>query len=150
MRTIKFKAKRIFDSKWVCGYFYQENDNTYIIEDCQKDSPLNRNIPYKVDPSTVCQFTGFLDKNGKEIYEGDVLRSDEYPYNYHGKDNYFAEVYWSEYSCGVDLRIQKSPQTDVHGDYAGIRESLTLNFARTFEVIGNIHDKEGQEKLNLK
>lgn len=150
MRTIKFKAKRIFDSKWVCGYFYQENDNTYIIEDCQNDSPLNRNIPYKVDPSTVCQFTGFLDKNGKEIYEGDVLRSDEYPYNYHGKDNYFAEVYWSEYSCGVDLRIQKSPQTDVHGDYAGIRESLTLNFARTFEVIGNIHDKEWQEKLNLK
>lgn len=150
MRTIKFKAKRIFDSKWVCGYFYQENDNTYIIEDCQKDSPLNRNIPYKVDPSTVCQFSGFLDKNGKEIYEGDVLRSDEFPYNNHGKDNYFAEVYWSEYSCGVDLRIQKSPQTDVHGDYAGIRESLTLNFARTFEVIGNIHDKEWQEKLNLK
>ena len=150
MRTIKFKAKRLFDSKWVCGYFYQENDNTYIIEDCQKDSPLNRNIPYKVDPTTVCQFTGFLDKNGREIYEGDVLRSDEDPYNYHGKDNYFAEVYWSEYSCGVDLRIQKSPQTDVHGDYAGIRESLTLNFARTFEVIGNIHDKEWQEKLNLK
>lgn len=142
MRTIKFKAKRLFDSKWACGYFYQENDNTYIIEDYQKESMLNRNISYKVDPSTVCQFSGFLDKNGKEIYEGDVLRSDEYPYNYHGKDNYFAEVYWSEYSCGVDLRIQKSPQTDVHGDYAGIRESLTLNFARTFEVIGNIHDNE--------
>lgn len=150
MRTIKFKAKRLFDSKWACGYFYKENDNTYIIEDYQKESMLNRNISYKVDPDTLCQFTGFLDKNGKEIYEGDVLRSDEYPYNYHGKDNYFAEVYWSEYSCGVDLRIQKFPQTDVNGDYAGIRESLTLNFARTFEIIGNIHDKEWQEKLNLK
>lgn len=150
MRTIKFKAKRLFDSKWACGYFYKENDNTYIIEDYQKESMLNRNISYKVDPDTLCQFTGFLDKNGKEIYEGDVLRSDEYPYNYHGKDNYFAEVYWSEYSCGVDLRIQKFPQTDVNGDYAGIRESLTLNFARTFEVIGNIHDKEWKEKLNLK
>lgn len=150
MRTIKFKGKSVDSSEWIEGYYYKECDNTYIIEDRQKDSMLNRNEAVLIDPDTVCQFTGFLDKNGKEIYEGDVLRSDEYPYNYHGKDNYFAEVYWSEYSCGVDLRIQKSPQTDVHGDYAGIRESLTLNFARTFEVIGNIHDKEWQEKLNLK
>lgn len=145
MRTIKFKATRLDNGEWLEGYYRGNYEGKAFISRIKRPPLL-----FEVDPSTVCQFTGFLDKNGKEIYEGDVLRSDEYPYNYHGKDNYFAEVYWSEYSCGVDLRIQKSLQTDVHGDYAGIRESLTLNFARTFEVIGNIHDKEWQEKLNLK
>lgn len=145
MRTIKFKGKRLDNGEWLEGYYRGNNEGKAFISRIKRP-PLS----FEVDPETVCQFTGFIDKNGKEIYEGDILRSDEYPYNYHGKDNYFAEVYWSEYSCGVDIRIQKYTQTDVHGDYEGIRESLTLNFARTFEVIGNIHDKEWQEKSNLK
>lgn len=151
MRTIKFKAKRKGNGQWVSGDLTHSLDgNLNILGFVEEEGKIGFTGAHQIDPDTVCQLTGFHDKHGKEIYEGDVLRSDEYPYNYHGKDNYFAEVYWSEYSCGVDLRIQKSPQTDVHGDYAGIRESLTLNFTRTFEVIGNIHDKEWQEKLNLK
>lgn len=151
MRTIKFKAKRKGKGQWVSGDLTHSLDgNLNILGFVEEEGKIGFTGAHQIAPDTLCQLTGFHDKHGKEIYEGDVLRSDEYPYNYHGKDNYFAEVYWSEYSCGVDLRIQKSPQTDVHGDYAGIRESLTLNFARTFEVIGNIHDKEWQEKLNLK
>lgn len=148
MRTIKFKARRLDNGEWAKGDLVHSTGYFCIYYESDK-YPFGP-VVHRVNPDTICQFTGFLDKNGKEIYEGDVLRSDEYPYNYHGKDNYFAEVYWSEYSCGVDLRIQKFPQADVNGDYAGIRESLTLNFARTFEVIGNIHDKEWQEKLNPK
>ena len=71
--NIKFKAKRLDGKGWVCGYFYEENGNTYIIENRQKESKLNRNLTYKVEPSTVCQFTGEKDMNGNEIYIGDII-----------------------------------------------------------------------------
>ena len=72
-REIKFKAKRLDNGEWCEGYFYEENGNTYIIENRQKESMLNRNVTYEVDPSTVCQFTGLKDSKGNEIWEGDVV-----------------------------------------------------------------------------
>lgn len=71
--NIKFKAKRIEDNSWVEGYFYAECGNTYIIEDRQKESMLNRNEAHQVDPSTVCQYTGLTDCKGNEIWEGDIV-----------------------------------------------------------------------------
>lgn len=86
--SIKFKAKRLDGKGWVCGYFYEENGNTYIIENRQKESKLNRNLPYQVDPSTVCIFTGLTDCEGKELFEHDLIHFVGFTHT--------AEVIWSE------------------------------------------------------
>ena len=74
--NIKFEAKRLDNGEWVEGYFYAECGNTYIIENRQEESMLNRNITYEVDPSTVCQFTGLKDTNDVPIFEGDIIDFD--------------------------------------------------------------------------
>lgn len=153
MRTIKFKGKSVDSSEWIEGYYYKECDNTYIIEDRQKDSMLNRNEAVLIDPDTVCQFTGLLDKNGKEIYEGDVLRSDIYPFSCVGDDaydNYYGTIGWSEFEASFYIVAIKSPKSSVRGISEGICDSISQKTMQGFEVVGSIHDKEWQEKLNLK
>jgi uncharacterized phage protein (TIGR01671 family) len=73
IENIKFKAKRLDNGKWVEGYFYAECGNTYIIENRQEESMLNRNITYEVDTDTICQFTGLKDTNDVPIFEGDII-----------------------------------------------------------------------------
>ena len=88
LENIKFKAKRLDNNTWVEGYFCVECGNTYIIEDRQSESMLNRNEAHQVDPLTVCQFTGLKDCKGNEIWEHDLIHFVGY--------KPIGEVIWSE------------------------------------------------------
>ena len=148
MRAIKFKGKSVDSNEWIEGYYYEECDNTYIIKDRQKDSILSRNEAVLIDHDTVCQFTGLFDKNSKEIYEGDILRSDTYPFSCledNEIDNYYGIIGWSDEEALFYLVAAKNPKSSVRGISDGISDTISQKMMQDFEVIGNVHDEEWKQ-----
>jgi uncharacterized phage protein (TIGR01671 family) len=148
MRTIKFRGKDVFTDAWRYGdLVHNQKVTTTGLE------PRTMVGGYEVDPETVGQFTGLKDKNGKEIYEGDILRSDEYPFSCmedDARDNYFGIIEWSDEEAMFLLTCVKNPKSAVRGISDGFSDEITQQKLEDCEVVGSIHDKEWQEKLNLK
>lgn len=124
MREILFKAKRVDGKGWVEGdYFYNFNDSMHIILEVIHDSgsmdepPSDYMQENNVIPETVCQFIGIIDKNGKEIFRGDICRCNSVDY----------VVVWE---------TGKAPELYLNGEHYG----FLFRNNKKVDVIGNIHD----------
>ena len=137
MRELLFRGKRIGNGEWVDGYLaaydlicpnYPE-DTSNAMGDYYGQTPYVGFV--EVDPSTVGQFTGLTDKNGKRIFEGDIVAQNWYDYD-EPRDDSFGKVVFCEYDCSFSVM-------DVNKD-GFMPLGRCGSYHWEVEVIGNIHD----------
>lgn len=125
IEDIKFKAKRLDNGEWVKGDLV--HSTSYVGISYPSDEFSDVPIVHRVDPSTVCQFTGLKDCEGKEVWDHDLLQSQG--------SGVIYEVSWSQREgCFI-----------VKESVGGARLFSFLCAALTlfkFKVIGNKFDKK--------
>lgn len=137
MREILFRGKRIDDDEWVEGYLiHDEFCNTFI--------------PYigylcgdgvdvvDVEPETVGQYTGLEDKNGKEIFEGDIIKFRKY----RDEPDWVGVVSYEycTYFAKGKMPLAYKKEIDKEAFHCPFEVTISGIDKATIEVIGNIHD----------
>lgn len=156
IREILFRGKSIesFEhGRWVYGFYTNEEYNEVYETPCSevKDHYIeNQDDTIRVAPETIGQYTGLKDKNGKRIFEGDIIKyadmldyncyieSLECPEDYEGCD--YSDIFTVDevvYCDNVDYPAFDLNKHDFESN--GLSE-LIASYQYHYEVIGNIHD----------
>lgn len=139
MRDILFRGKRLDNGEWVYGSLLQvECEDGSIVTAIfdRKDSGGDAEI----HPSTVGQYTGLLDKHGKRIFEGDIVKytfdnPDSPNATENGKKVRIGRVFFSDWRASFSVTAGRNCSSALNNDL--------FNYVRNgnrVEVVGNVHE----------
>ena len=137
MREILFRGKRLDNGDWMYGSFCMDAREQFNglcgVDGFIRlyDKAKGKMQTYEVDRETVGQYTGLMDKNGKRIFEGDIVAQNWYDYD-EPRDDSFGKVVFCEYDCSFSVM-------DVNKD-GFMPLGRCGSYHWEVEVIGNIHD----------
>ena len=127
-----YRAKRKNNGEWVEGDLVH---SVYKINDTCVGKYGSNDGMHQVDESTVCQCTGLKDKNGKSIWENDIIKE----FNSQGDEWNLSKVVFADYSLNIGWCIEGIKTLHQYNRRL-FNVGLDLDRAKKSEVIGNIFD----------
>lgn len=130
-----FRAKRVDNGEWTYGYLYCIWERKYILWGMTNDVPDMT----EVDPSTICQCTGLKDRNGKLIWENDIVRfqfdNDDCPFPNKDTKKRVGKVFFSDFRASWSIAMGRNGSKALNNDLFKYVQN-----GNRVEVIGNIFD----------
>ncbi len=134
MRTLKFRGKKTDNNEWVYGYYYYKWRIVQHVIHCSESEGVLVDKEFEVIGKTVGEFTESQDKNGKDIYEGDILNTKTTFRNNMAdrrfQKNTIIEVGFKD-GCFIDKNTDVNLFDKIHSP---------VSHKIDFEIIGNIHE----------
>ena len=153
MREILFRGKRVDNGEWIEGGYAENGGKTFIIVrtryipdtrdwdtvEYYENNPCYHLSMIEVDPETVCQYTGLTDKNGRKIFEWDIITyqhdNDDCPFPNKDTKRRVGRVYFQEFRSCFAVAEGRNGSDMINQDLFKYVQN-----GNRVEVIGNIFD----------